>query len=662
MGRGKKRQGATLRSPAAGVASELANDSLEAQADALLAAAGTTTAVPLEEASADAATQKFFIDTINARIKRKLQPNFFDLDRPAKDRAEGKALGVLSPLDQRHLVRIANEYNGSTRQTVRDRAAELLILTNAGFVENMIQGHEARGLEAEALRQECRAAIFDAIRRFDPDNGASFLAFAEWRMRGAISEAIRSDSRLVRLKSRASEIADRVQRAIKLFEANATAAQLRGAFPHVDESRLGEIQMMIEAGKGWTPAVLADITGDRRERIQEVLPWVTNSYVRLDAPIATKDGDIDVASAIAGFDDVEGEVMEAGVKAALREALGTLSPYDRRVLELYYHLKEGEDVLQASLFDGVYVDEFGLEYSAEQSVIADRRNRIASGNPEEQQEKKIVTATQKELNERWQRGELTFRPGTPEARELFELSGVPPTSATIQETLAKSYDQLRPQLDSLREFTISRGDNALEYSEEACKLVREELKKAAHATDGVLRVPGYGDLTLEDISKLKPGKPAKGGAGRKGALRRVAELTGHVDEESGKLTFSPDGSALTAQKPQTKQQAAKPKSQRAAAPQPKQAKAKASDLIDNGLLKGGEVMSLLYKGAEYKATLLEDGRVRLEDGRVYNALSGAAEAAKGVRADPGWNSWRVERDGQWVSLFDIRSQHSAQAK
>ena len=40
--------------------------------------------------------------------------------------------------------------------------------------------------------------IYDAIERFDFENGASFLAFAEWRMRGAISEAMHSDAKQTR--------------------------------------------------------------------------------------------------------------------------------------------------------------------------------------------------------------------------------------------------------------------------------------------------------------------------------------------------------------------------------------------------------------------------------------------------------------------------------
>ena len=632
-----------------------------------------------------------FIDDLNRDIKKRLPANIWDLSQQDQLRARSRALGVLPAGDQRRLVRIATHYTGFARERIREQAAEMLILTNAGFVENTIRVHEARGIEAEELRQECRLAIYDAIHRFDPDNGASFLAFAEFRMRGAISEAIRSNSRLVRLKSRASEISDRVQRAIKLWEANATIPQLQAAFPSLrlspkypeesDEdfavreaahtAKLQEIEGSIQAGHIWTKAILAEITGDRIERVEDIIRWVTHSYIRLDAPIATKDGEIEVASSVADpHSDVEGEVMDTALIDALVSALDSLPPYERRLVELYYGV--GREVTsgpiqQKDIYDGVYVDDQGIEHSAEQSVIADRRSLAAkrrggvgtSGNPDEKP-LKIRTALQRELNERYERGELLFRPNTAEAKELFELSGVPPTSATVQETLSRVYEKLAPQLPELHEETISRGNHVLEHSEQACKLVRQTLRRQAQAAGGILLTPGYGTgkLTLEEIDNLKPGKPAKSGIGRKGALRRVSEIAGLVDITTGRLTFAPAieaaGEIVTPlPTPTTTPKAKQPESKKSA----KSKQIKPVDLVRADLLLPGEQLILFYKGAKYSAVLLDDGKIQLaeEQKRTFSSPSSAAEAAKGVRADPGWDSWHVERGGRWVSLATLRA-------
>lgn len=616
------------------------------------------------EPSAEA---RSYLRALQARIQRGLPSNYYDLDAPARRRAQGKALGILSPHEQRRLVRLARDYQGPGEKRLRERAAELLVLTNAGFVEDMISRHRARGLEAEVLRQECYESLYDAIGRFDPDLGASFLVFCEWRLRGAISEAIRFDSRLVRLKSRASEIADRAQRALKEF---------------ADEGRpSGSV----------SAAEIAARTGDRPERVDEVLPWVVNALVRLDGPLVDyADGrpdrvltdawrttsrtrlsvgdrspeDDSFVAAIASNSDVAGEVEAQGEGQALAAALGVLSAYERRVVELYHSLDGGQDIQQTHLFDGVYEDGLGLQYSAEQSVIADRRHHRAIAEQElveavKRKKKRpsmpppIVTATQRELNARYAEGDLIFKPGSPEARELFDLSGVPPTAATIQETLAAAYEKMSTELEPLRIDYIYRGDNALEHSAAAAAAVRGELHKLAQAAGGTLEVNGWGRLTRQEIDRLKPGRTAKEGIGRKGVLRRVAELTGHVDEESGRLTFvsqaSPEPAVVVA--PPSPAKPLRVKRQVAERVDPR-------DLIDAGYLRPGERLTLLYKGRQLLADLLHDGRVRLlEDGRVFSTLSTAAEAAKGVRADPGWNSWRVKRGGQQVSLFELREQY-----
>lgn len=694
MGRGKKSRGiATTGRASVPVGKE---PNLEAEADVWLASTEQADSVPTVSAPRSGADEMSghyrFIDSLNKRIRDGLPANIWDLSQQDQLRARGKALGVLLPSEQRRLAHIGSHYTGLGRDRVREQAAEMLILTNAGFIENLIRVHEARGIEAEELRQECRLAIYDAIRRFDPDNGASFLAYAEWRMRGAISEAIRSNSRLVRLKSRASEISDRVQRAIKLWEANATIPSLQAAFPNLrlepkranesDEeyaarqaahiAKLEEIQSAIQAGHTWTQAVIAEITGDRPERVEDIIRWVTSSYIRLDAPIATKDGEIEVASAVADpLSDVEGEVMEAGMLDALVGALDTLTPYERRLIELYYGVGRevtSGPVQQKDIYDGVYIDDLSIEHSAEQSVIADRRALAAkrrggvgtSGNPSEKPIK-IRTALQRELNERYERGELIFRPNTPEAKELFELSGVPPTSATVQETLSRIYEKLAPRLSGMQEDTISRGNHVLEHSEQACKLVRQTLRRQAQAAGGVLLVPGYGTgkLSVEEIDNLKPGKPAKSGIGRKGALRRVAEATGLVNPATGRLTFAPSSETTDeAMAPSpTPTAAPKTKSSESAKKPAKAKQVKPADLVRANVLQAGEHLVLFYKGAEYSATLLDDGRIQLveEQKRTFSSPSSAAEAAKGVRADPGWDSWHVEREGRWVSLATLRA-------
>jgi AraC-like DNA-binding protein len=80
------------------------------------------------------------------------------------------------------------------------------------------------------------------------------------------------------------------------------------------------------------------------------------------------------------------------------------------------------------------------------------------------------------------------------------------------------------------------------------------------------------------------------------------------------------------------------------------------DLLQEGLLEADEVLVLFYKGERLTATLTEAARIRVEDGREFDAPSQASEAVKGVRSDAGWNSWLVEREGTLIRLTELRAQ------
>jgi RNA polymerase sigma factor (sigma-70 family) len=699
MARGKKRREGLL----AADLTLIEQDELDALADQWLAqaeaaneaSAGKPQYVPgalsagYAPSTETPSSQRMFVQQLQARIARRLPSDFGDPESEVsfeeRLRIRGRALGILTPGEQRRLVDIARSYSGPGRERVREEATELLILTNIGYVERFIARHQARGLELDVLRQEARLAIFKAIDLFDQDNGASFLAFAEWQIRNAISEAIRRDSRLVRLKSRMSEVAVRVERELKWFEAQGY--------------RANEV----------SDEMLAERTKDRLEQVKEVRHWVENGFLRLDAPVATKDGEVSIADAIADETaDVSEEAEEEIFAEELARIVGrdglserdrqlfaqrfgvagdeelerlieakTLSAYERTLLTLYYNLDDDVDLKQKDLYDGVYVATrevvfdgetypAGTEFSAEQSVISDRRARAARNDPKGGKGA-IVTSRQTELNQLWASGNLSFVPGTDAARKLMELSGVPPTSATVQAQIANIHAKLAkdPRLEGVVDSLLSRGRNALEHSETACEMTREMLLGIAMANGDVLDDGRGRKLSLDDIESLRAGEPSRSapsGVAKKGKLREVAELYGLVDSEDGRLLFDKEDVATLRRTPVSASMVATlaPEVEAPAPPPPEKKPSKKTpnlkviDLLQTGYLRAGETISLYYKGDDYYATVREDGRIVLEDGRVFASLSGAAQAAKGTGADPGWNSWRVERDGELIALRSLR--------
>jgi hypothetical protein len=80
-----------------------------------------------------------------------------------------------------------------------------------------------------------------------------------------------------------------------------------------------------------------------------------------------------------------------------------------------------------------------------------------------------------------------------------------------------------------------------------------------------------------------------------------------------------------------------------------------ADLLAAGYIEDGETLYPVRKHVSARAVVLGDGRLECEEG-VYETPSAAAKAAAGTVAENGWQFWRVERGGEYVSLSDVRTQ------
>ena len=83
-----------------------------------------------------------------------------------------------------------------------------------------------------------------------------------------------------------------------------------------------------------------------------------------------------------------------------------------------------------------------------------------------------------------------------------------------------------------------------------------------------------------------------------------------------------------------------------------------SDLIEAGLLKPGEILRGARSGVEYRATVLPEGRIRVESGKAFDTLSGAADNLTG-KSNNGWAFWRVIRSERLLELGRIREEYLA---
>lgn len=81
------------------------------------------------------------------------------------------------------------------------------------------------------------------------------------------------------------------------------------------------------------------------------------------------------------------------------------------------------------------------------------------------------------------------------------------------------------------------------------------------------------------------------------------------------------------------------------------------DLVEAGMISSGEPLIWRRRdGVSYRAAVTEEGKIRLDDGRVFDTPSAAAMAAADANAVPGWEVWRLPNRGDRL-LFDLRSEY-----
>jgi len=83
-----------------------------------------------------------------------------------------------------------------------------------------------------------------------------------------------------------------------------------------------------------------------------------------------------------------------------------------------------------------------------------------------------------------------------------------------------------------------------------------------------------------------------------------------------------------------------------------------ADLLDEGFLQPGQ--EVIWRrprvGQEFRATVTEEGQIRLEDGRTFSSPSRAAMEAANIVSYDGWYAWRLGENGP--SLHELRERLS----